>query len=82
MNWLSFTVGFRYFQGLVRWWIRRYPVVQLNLSDKKRFELLQLQFSKSKPHPKDVEVMSNGNEFRLFLRSAREAFAQRFDGFL
>lgn len=81
-NWAGFTVGYRYFPGLVRWWFGRDPATQLNLSDEKRLELLQLQFSKSNPHPKDVEVLRDGNEFRLYLRAAREAFAQGFDGFL
>lgn len=38
--------------------------------------------SKSTAHEKDLEVMTNEDNARLFLRSARESFAQGFDAAL
>ncbi|MCJ1254051.1 hypothetical protein MMC24_001865 [Lignoscripta atroalba] len=83
-NWLGFTLGYRYFPGLVRWWFEQEPAARLDLTDEGRLERLQRQFSKtkSKAHPKDVAVFSDVDRMRLFLRSSRECFAQGFDGLL
>ena len=81
-NWLGFTLGYRYLPGLVRWYWKRDITAQLNLTDEKRLELMQLKISKSKLHEKDVEIMKDDDVLRLFLRSCREHFAQGFDGTL
>lgn len=74
-HWAGFTFGYAYFPGLCRWWFGREPAAQLHLSDKKRLDLMQSQFSTSKPHPKDVEVVKNEG-FQLYVRSSRQAFAK------
>src|SRR5258706_9843099 len=66
--WLGYTVGIQYFPGLCRWWVSRGPEAQLNLSDEKRLELLQLQISKSKVHPKEAESAKDVDLLRLGLR--------------
>lgn len=81
-NWLGFTVGYRHFPGLVRWSMKQDAAARLDLTDEERLKLMQQQFSKSKAHEKDVEVMKDDDFPRLFLRSAREHFAPGFDGLL
>lgn len=80
-NWLGFTFGYRYFPGLTRWWFKRDPAAQLDLSDEKRLELAYKQFFESNPHEKDVEFFGDIDTLRVSLRSARESFAQGFEGF-
>ena len=80
LNWGGFAFGYVHLPGFVRWWYSRDPATQLHLSDEKRLELFQSHFSKSKPHSKDMEVLKDGKEFRLYTRSSRQAFAQGIDG--
>jgi hypothetical protein len=49
------------------------------MSDDARFELQMQHFWKSNPDSKDIEVFEDGREFRLALRSARQAYAQRWN---
>jgi pimeloyl-ACP methyl ester carboxylesterase len=79
-NWLGFTLGWRYTPGLSAWWVGQGPVSRLDLTDEERLERLLRQFSKSKPHPKDVAFFGDVDRMRLYLRSARESYSQGFDG--
>jgi pimeloyl-ACP methyl ester carboxylesterase len=81
-HWLGFTIGFRYFPNLCRFWFSRDPAAQLHLSDEKRLELIQRGFEKSTPHPKDAEVYRDGKEFRIFNYASRQMFKQGMDGFV
>jgi pimeloyl-ACP methyl ester carboxylesterase len=81
-HWLGFTIGFRYFPNLCRFWFSRDPAAQLHLSDEKRLELIQLGFEKSTPHPKDAEVYRDGKEFRILNYASRQMFKQGMDGFV
>lgn len=76
MHWLGFRFGWPYMPNLVHYWFKREAAMQLQLSDEERYELQMEQFWKSKPLPKDAEVLGDGREFRLMLRQARQAYAQ------
>ncbi|PVH91920.1 alpha/beta hydrolase fold protein [Periconia macrospinosa] len=74
---LGFTVGYRYAPlSAVRWFWKRDPAGRLDLTDEKR---LALELQKPITQEKDAEGV-NSDWTRLSLRSAREAFAQGFDG--
>lgn len=81
MHRLGFTIGWPYIPHLAQYYVKRGPAAQLNLSDSKRLTLIQQQFAKSAKtdHPKDVEAFRNVNNLKLFLRTAREAYAQDWD---
>jgi pimeloyl-ACP methyl ester carboxylesterase len=81
-HWLGFTIGFRCFPRLTGFWFGRDPAAQLHLTDERRLELIQQNFEKSKPHPKDAEVYRDGNEFRIFNYASRQMFRQGMDGFV
>ena len=83
-NWLGFTLGYRYFPRLVRWYWQRQPAARLYLTDEKRLELVLQAVSRSEAtsHEKDLEILKDEDTLRLFLRSARESFAQGCDGLL
>jgi pimeloyl-ACP methyl ester carboxylesterase len=76
MHYLGFKFGWPYMPNLVHYWFKQEAAMQLQLSDDQRYELQMKQFWKSKPHPKDAEVLGDGREFRLMLRQARQAYAQ------
>ena len=75
-HWLGFSIGWRYFPGLTRWWFQRDVVCQLDIDDETRFGMLQREFAKPGAHPKDVEALSDPDFLRLFLRTTRDSFAQ------
>ncbi|MCJ1314677.1 hypothetical protein MMC25_008359 [Agyrium rufum] len=81
-HWLGFTVGWRYFPGLTAWYLGREPGGRLDLTDEERFKLMQQSTSKSKSdrHPKDEAFWGDVDRIRLYLRSARESFAQGTNG--
>lgn len=85
IHWVGFTFGWRYSPAFImRWFLQRDPGGRLDWSDEKRLELLQQQVSRSSAtaHRKDLEVMTDDDFLRLYLRSARESFAQGFEGVL
>jgi pimeloyl-ACP methyl ester carboxylesterase len=85
LNWVGFTFGWRYSPAIfMRWFFQREPAGRLDWSDEKRLELLQQQVLRSRAtaHKKDLEVMTDEDFLRLYLRSTRESFAQGFDGLL
>lgn len=77
-HWLGFTVGYKYFSPLVRWYFGRQPLARLDLSDEERLRLVQSQnsLSHSPPNPKDAVLFDDVDRLRLVLRSARESFRQ------
>ncbi|KUJ12846.1 alpha/beta hydrolase fold protein [Mollisia scopiformis] len=85
IHWIGFPYGWRYSPAiLLRWFLQRDPAARLDWSDEKRFEVLQQQIASSKAttHKKDLEVTTDEDFLRLFLRSSRESYAQGFDGTL
>jgi len=85
LNWVGFTFGWRYSPAIfMRWFFQREPAGRLDWSDEKRLELLQQRVSRSRAtaHEKDLEVMTDEDFLRLYLRSTRESLAQGFDGLL
>ncbi|KAF2464645.1 alpha/beta-hydrolase [Lindgomyces ingoldianus] len=82
LNWLGFTLGYRYAPSWAnRWFWQRQPIGRLDLTDEKRLELLLQSASGSiGAHEKDLEVMKDEDFLRLILRSTRESFAQGYDG--
>jgi hypothetical protein len=87
-NWVGFSMGYRYsipsMVFLVRWFWQRDPIARLDLTDNQRLELM-LQHAErveGKVPAKDLAVMKDVDILRLQLRSARESFAQGYDGTL
>ncbi|RDW83506.1 hypothetical protein BP5796_04997 [Coleophoma crateriformis] len=83
-NWFGFTLGYRYMPCVVKRYWKRQPEGRLKLTDEKRLKLLlqRVSGSEEKYYAKDLEVMKDEDLLRLFLRSAREGFAQGFEGLL
>lgn len=82
---LGFPHGWRYSPAVIlRLFLQREPAGRLDWSDEKRLELTQQAVLKSSAtsHPKDVELWTDEGFLRLSLRSARESYAQGFDGVL
>jgi pimeloyl-ACP methyl ester carboxylesterase len=82
-NWIGFTFGWRYAPSFVaRWYWQRQLAARLDLTDKKRLELLRQEVSRSAAtsHAKDLAVLTDEDVLRLYLRSTRESFAQGCDG--
>ena len=87
LNWIAFTFGYRYTPRILnRWFWQSQTCGRLDWSDEKRLERHMKDFSKSKStalaSEKDREVMTDEDNARRFLRSARESFAQGFDAAL
>ena len=84
MDWphrLGLTYGYRYFPRFSRMYIKRQAMARIDLTDEERFKLMKSQTSTSSTHQKDKKILNDDDFCRLFLRSAREAFVQGFDGF-
>ncbi|MCJ1336017.1 hypothetical protein MMC09_001292 [Bachmanniomyces sp. S44760] len=81
IHWLGFTLGWPYTPLLGAWFVGQGLISRLDLTDKERLERFQRDFSKtaSKTHPKDVAFFGNVDRVQLFLRTARESYAQGFD---
>lgn len=58
-------------------YFRKMPAFNLDLDDQERFELEKRDFEKtrSKQHPKDIEVAENEELTWIYLRSSREFFS-------
>lgn len=82
LQWLGFTVGFRYFPSLTRYFFQGSAGARLDLSDEERLTLMKQQLLKSKIHDKDLDFINDEDYLRVSLRAAREAYAQGFDGLL
>lgn len=85
LNRIGFTFGYRYAPRILnRWFWQWQPCGRLDWSDGKRLERHLQDFSKAKStaHEKDIDVMTDEDIARRFLRSARESFAQGFDATL
>jgi pimeloyl-ACP methyl ester carboxylesterase len=77
LNWLGFTFGYRYAPRILnRWFWQSQTCGRLDWSDEKRLERHMKDFSTA--HEKDL-VMTDQENARRFLSSARESFAQGFD---
>lgn len=84
-NWIAFGFGYRYATStLNRWFWQSQTGGRLDLSDKQRLERHLQEFSnpKSVSEKKDFECMANEVNAQRYLLSAREAFAQGYDGAL
>ncbi|PGH30333.1 hypothetical protein GX50_06891 [[Emmonsia] crescens] len=82
IHWIAFTFGWRYTLPIfIRWFFQREPAARLDLSDEKRLELTQQLVAKSEAtaHEKDLNVFKDVDFLRLYLRTARESYAQGFD---
>lgn len=83
---MAFTIGFRYCPHSIfmRWFFELQPGGRLDLTDEQRLEHLLQSASKSQAttHEKDLEVFKNKDFLRVSLRTARECFAQGYDGVL
>ncbi len=79
-NYLGLTWGYRYFPGLTKWWFKSEAGARLDLTDEQRLQLMKQQFASSGAHEKDVKAMKKEDVMRLMLRTAREIYAQGFDG--
>jgi pimeloyl-ACP methyl ester carboxylesterase len=83
LHWCAFPIGWRYTPAfLIRWFWQLGPEGRLDWSDEKRLEVLKQRVAKSANtvHKKELELMQDVDILQLFLRSARESFAQGFDG--
>lgn len=78
---VGFTIGYRYFPTLTKWYLSRQTEARLDLTDEERLELLQQRVEKgAKAMPKkDFEIMKDDNILQLSLRTARESFARGCD---
>lgn len=80
VNWLGFTLGYRYFPMATGWYLKRQLAANLDLSDEKRYQKLRKEVLKSKSMPeKDREIMKDESTLRLFLRTSRQSFSQGSD---
>lgn len=82
---LGFPYGWRYGPAfLLRWFLQSDPTGRIDWTDEKRLEVVKQQVASSRAtsHKKDLEVMTDEDFLRLFLRSTREAYAQGFEGTL
>ncbi|PGH02387.1 hypothetical protein GX51_04695 [Blastomyces parvus] len=82
VHWVGFTFGWRYARPIfIRWFFQREPAARLDLSDEERLELTQQLVAKSEAtaHESDLKVFKDMDFLRLYLRSARESYAQGFD---
>lgn len=80
LYWAGFAYGFAYLPWVCSWWLGQDPAAQLHLTDETRLELLESRFYKSKPHPKDVQVVKSEG-FRLYCRASRQTLVQGLDGY-
>lgn len=81
MHYLGFTVGFRYFPSLCRWYFSRDPASNLELSDEERLELWRQNLDVSKTHPKDLEFLGDIDMMRSAFAISRQSFAQGLEAF-
>jgi pimeloyl-ACP methyl ester carboxylesterase len=85
LNWIGFTIGYRYAPRILnRWFWQSQTCGRLDWSDEKRLERHMKEFAKptSIAQKKDLEVMTNVDNARRYLRSGRETFAQGYDAAL
>lgn len=79
VNWVGFTFGWRYARPwAIRWMFGSDPGARLDLSDEKRYELQMRAVPKIK-NKKDLEFFNDSNFVRLYLRGARESYAQGWE---
>lgn len=81
-HWFGFTVGYRHFPGVIRWYISRDPWQNLDYSDEERLELFEQGVGSLKAPRKEIEVFKDKDIMRASMRSSREAFSQGFEGLL
>jgi pimeloyl-ACP methyl ester carboxylesterase len=79
-NWLGFTWGWRWAPvKLVGWVLGRSAAGRLDLSDDERLHMY-LRETEGMADGKDSAIVRDEGFARLYLRSAREAFAQGYEG--
>ena len=82
LQWLGFTVGYRYFPSLCRQFFKGSAGARLDLTDDERLSLMREQLQKSKNNDKDDDFINDEEFLRLSLSAARQAYAQGFAGLL